>query len=118
MMIGSVLRNDPAMTAPYSWLYGPSRVGRPKATGNLLSSVITTSGQTKSFQAVVKNRMPSTAITGVESGRTTRQKTPHSVAPSTRAASKISSGTDSRYWRGKKKPIGWGAKGGGRATER
>ena len=67
-MIGSVLRKVPAMTAPYSWLYGPRSVGSPSATGNLLSSVITTSGEIKSFQAVVKNSMLSTAITGVERG--------------------------------------------------
>ena len=40
--------NDPAITAPYSWLYGPIR-GSPRLTVNLLSFT-TSSGQMKSFQ--------------------------------------------------------------------
>ncbi len=70
----------------------PWRVAR--ATGRVCMSVLrrAISGQTKLFQEPRKRKMPSAASTGRMTGTTIPNSTRSSPAPSTRAASRSSSG--------------------------
>ena len=65
---------------------------------------MTIKGQRKSLQLARKVNSANVTVIGVNSGSTTRVKIRHSLAPSTRAASSISSGMASVAWRTNRTP--------------
>ena len=92
----------------------PWKAANPSCSVNTSSRFSTISGHRKSFQRHMTEKMASTASAGAVSGRTIRQNTRHSLAPSMRAASISSSGIVSMYWRSRNTPVGVAA--GGRIT--
>src|SRR5215467_1462977 len=110
--MGRTLTTDPAMRT--------SNAVRPGGPCRLLSMTGTVwadsewrivRGQRKLFQELMKKMIERLIQPGRVVGITIRQKMPISDAPSTLAASSISSGTDSMYWRMKKIPKAFAAPG-------
>src|SRR5690625_3330366 len=91
---GSIVSVEPAIKRDQSTdvevLNKPRPTGRVRIPG-LVEAI---SGQSKLFQAVVKENIPTVASAGRWIGSTIRQNVRSAELPSTFAASKISSGTD------------------------
>src|SRR5688500_9234144 len=75
-----------------------------RCTGQVSGEASTADGLRKSCDGAMKKMIARLTNPGTVVGSTIRTKMPNSVAPSTRAASSISSGTENMYWRMKKMP--------------
>src|SRR5215213_2059681 len=103
--IGMLASSEPAITIA-GWFMLPwrSTIDSQSWTVNLSSLRRNTSGCRKSFQDERKTKIASEARAGRITGSTMREKMPNSPAPSTRAASRSSSGTERQYCRIQKMP--------------
>ena len=76
----------------------------PTSTVRMFIDVVTTSGQSRFFQASMNANRPSVARAGFASGKEMVQNTRQGPAPSIRAASSSSLGTVRKYCRIRKTP--------------
>src|SRR5215213_629554 len=103
--MGMLAITEPAITiAGWLTLSCFSTIDSQSWTVNFSSLRRNTSGCRKSFQDERKTKMASEARAGRITGSTIREKIPNSPAPSTRAASRSSSGSEKQYCRIQKMP--------------
>ena len=103
-IIGRVAITDPANSRFQDVSFLTTKSASPRGALYSPGPHMMISGQRKSSHAPWKVKIAVAARAGTHSGITTRQKTCHSLAPSTRAACSSSSGIDCMYCRSRKIP--------------